>query len=71
MAVFGLAPAEARLAHSLACGEALDEYARNNTLGMSTVRSQLKAVFRKSGTERQSDLVRVLSNIPATRPQSD
>jgi PAS domain-containing protein len=71
MDVFGLAPAEARLAHSLACGEALHDYAISNTLGMSTVRSQLKAVFRKTGTECQSDLVRVLNNIPATRPQSN
>lgn len=67
MDVFGLAPAEARLARALASGDSLGEYADANSLTMNTVRTQLRAVFRKTGTERQAQVVQVLNNIPATR----
>ena len=70
MDVFDLAPAEARLARALASGETLDGYAAANALAISTVRTQMRAVLRKTGTERQAQAVRVLNNIPALRSRS-
>lgn len=67
MQLFGLTPAEARLAKALAGGDALDAYAQENDLGMTTVRSHLRSVFTKTGTRRQAGLVRLLAGIPATR----
>ena len=67
MDVFDLAPAEARLARALASGESLDRYAAVNALAMSTVRTQMRAIFRKTETERQAEVVRLLGNIPAMR----
>jgi DNA-binding CsgD family transcriptional regulator len=60
-AAFGLTVAEARLASRLASGESLDSAA--NVLGITkeTARSQLKAVFAKTGTSRQADLVALLA----------
>ena len=71
MDVFDLTPAEARLARALASGEALDKYAAANALAMSTVRTQMRATFRKTGTERQAEVVRVLNNIPSLRGRAN
>jgi DNA-binding CsgD family transcriptional regulator len=55
--VFGLTNAEARLAAAICQGHDLNTAA--NTFGVSrqTLRSQLKAVFSKTGTRRQAELV--------------
>lgn len=61
--LWGLTPAEARLAEALVAGERLQDYAERTGLSLHTVRTQLKAVFGKSGHSRQSDLIReVLGN---------
>lgn len=67
MKLFGFTPAEARLAKAIGIGETLEIYAENNGLQVSTVRCQLKSIFAKSGTGRQTDLVRLISGIPAMR----
>ena len=67
MSLFGFTPAEARLAKAIGIGETLEVYAENNGLKVSTVRYQLKSVFAKTGAGRQSDLVRLISGIPAMR----
>ncbi|MFN4237689.1 MAG: hypothetical protein ACK4FZ_10690 [Vogesella sp.] len=63
--LFDLSPAEARLAHALASGCTLDDYAAANCVSVNTVRSQLRQVLAKTGESRQQDLVRSLLMIPA------
>jgi DNA-binding CsgD family transcriptional regulator len=57
----GLTPAEARLAQILAGGDSLKEASEKLGFAESTVRSQLKSIFSKTNTNRQSELVRILS----------
>ena len=61
--LFGLTPAEARLAASLCCGKNLGQAAREFGVGTSTLRSHLKNIFAKTGTGRQAELVAVLARI--------
>jgi len=66
--LFGLTPAEARLAQILAAGDSLKEASGQLGVAESTVRSQLKSTFAKTDTSRQSQLVRlVLLTLPHIR----
>jgi DNA-binding CsgD family transcriptional regulator len=67
MDLFGLTAAEARLARALANGGSVDEYAREQELRLPTVRTQLRAIFMKTDTDRQHALVRLITGIPAVR----
>ena len=67
MDIFGLSTSEARLARAVCHGESLGQYAVHNGLKMPTVRTQMRSVFAKTGSERQSTLVRLLSAIPVVR----
>ena len=62
-AIFGLTPAEARVALALRRGLSLGEMARDFGVGSVTVRSHLKSIFAKTGTRRQAELVAVLARI--------
>lgn len=59
-ALFGLTPAESRLALLLADGRALAEAAEIVGVSRSTVKSQLASIYSKTGTRRQVQLVRLL-----------
>lgn len=63
--LYGLTRAEARLAQIVASGGSLREAARQLGVAQSTVRSQLKSIFGKTNTNRQSELVRLLLMAPA------
>jgi DNA-binding CsgD family transcriptional regulator len=67
MNLFSLSAAEARLARALCHGDSLEEYATDQGLKLPTVKTQLRSIFAKTGTERQSSLIRVLSGIPVVR----
>jgi DNA-binding CsgD family transcriptional regulator len=67
--LFALSPAEARLARAMAQGHTPEAYAVESSLSMATVRTQMRAVFAKTGTRRQPDLVRLLYGIPPTRDE--
>jgi DNA-binding CsgD family transcriptional regulator len=67
----GLTRAEARLARALTAGLTLEEHARRQDVRPATARSQLLAVFAKTGTHRQSELVRLIGAIPVTDPATD
>jgi len=54
---FGLTPAEARLVVDLVTGISLKSSAKGRGVTYETVRRQVKSVFRKTGTHRQSELV--------------
>lgn len=58
--LFGLTPAEARLAARLATGEALSTAAAVLGVTAGTARNQLKAVMQKTDTHRQPELVGLL-----------
>ncbi|WP_407524703.1 helix-turn-helix transcriptional regulator [Methylobacterium oryzisoli] len=59
--VYGLTAAEARLAQTLADGSDLAAVADRLGVTVETARSQLKAVFSKTGTHRQPALVALLA----------
>jgi DNA-binding CsgD family transcriptional regulator len=61
---FGLTSAETRLAAYLAHGQRLAAIARETGLALSTLRTQLQAVFKKTETTRQADLIRIVLGMP-------
>lgn len=63
--MFGLTPAEARLAGALMRGDSLAEAAEEFRLSRNTVRSQLRSILDKTGTKRQGELIRLLWSSPA------
>jgi DNA-binding CsgD family transcriptional regulator len=65
---FGLSPAESRLLPLLVQGKTPAEMAQSLDLKLPTVRSQLSAIFAKTGTTRQQELIRLLGAVPAVLP---
>jgi len=61
-ALYPLTDAEARLTCGLLDGECLEDYAARAAITMNTVKTHLKAVFAKTETRRQAELVRALSS---------
>jgi DNA-binding CsgD family transcriptional regulator len=59
--LFDLTPAEARVARALASGLPLDRVAAEFGLSVQTIRNQLAAVFHKTGTSRQVELLRLIA----------
>ncbi len=70
MELFELSPAEARLTRALCQGDSLEVYALDQGLKLPTLRSQLRAVFAKTGTDRQASLLRLIAGIPVMRDPS-
>jgi DNA-binding CsgD family transcriptional regulator len=58
--LYGLSPAEARLAAALVGGESVSEYADGHGVSLNTARAQLKQVLAKTSARRQADLVRLM-----------
>jgi DNA-binding CsgD family transcriptional regulator len=58
--VFGLTPAETRLAEHLVSGKNLTEIAEELKVGRETLKSQLRSLFTKTDTRRQGELIAVL-----------
>ena len=61
--LYGLSPAESRLVTELGRGWTIAEMARHHGVSTETVKCQLKSVFFKTGTHRQSDVVRLSSTM--------
>jgi DNA-binding CsgD family transcriptional regulator len=68
--LYGLTPAEARVAHLLATGCGLVAVADELHVTRETVRTHLKNIFAKTGTSRQSQLVRLALSGPAALRQA-
>ncbi|MFT5484374.1 MAG: DNA-binding CsgD family transcriptional regulator/PAS domain-containing protein, partial [Halieaceae bacterium] len=64
--LFGLTPAEATLALKLASGATLEEAAEQSGVTRNTAKSHLSAVFSKTGTTRQVNLVQLILESVAT-----
>jgi len=58
--LFGLSPAESRLATALCSGKTVENYACEAGVTIGTARFQLKQVLAKARVSRQSELVRTL-----------
>lgn len=63
MQTFDLTQAEAHVASLLASGRSLDDAAKLLAISKDTARSHLKAIFAKTATHRQGELVALLSGI--------
>ena len=63
--VFELTPAQARLAIRLAGGSSVEEAALESGVALETARSHLKAIFNKTETHRQGELVALLNKVSA------
>jgi DNA-binding CsgD family transcriptional regulator len=61
--MFGLTPAEERLAVQITRGDTPADIARETGVSIATVRSQLAAVFAKTQTGRQAELVALLARV--------
>jgi DNA-binding CsgD family transcriptional regulator len=60
---FGLTPAEGRLAQLLGHGVPVHEAANTLNIAYETARNQLKAIYAKTETHRQSELVALLARL--------
>ena len=61
-ALYGLTPAEAKLAAAIVGGVQPGEYAQQRSVTKNTVATQVKSVIRKLGARRQADIVRIVLN---------
>ncbi len=66
--LFGLSPAEVRLAAALLSGKRLTDIAATHGVEVTTLRTQLSSIFRKVGVKRQVDLVTLLSQLHLIGP---
>lgn len=60
--LFGLTPAEARMALRIAAGEHLTDIVAAENITIETARSRLKLVLAKTGTHRQAELAILISS---------
>lgn len=65
-----LTPGEAFVAVQLIRGDSLRQIAAARKVSMGTIRVQLKAIFAKTQTRRQSELVRLLARLATLAPSS-
>lgn len=62
--LFGLSPAESRLAAALMRGKKLRDVSTDFGVQVTTLRTQLSSILKKLGAKTQADLIRICSNIP-------
>lgn len=65
--LFGLSPAEARLACALAAGDEPRAVALRQNVSENTVRTQIRSLLHKTGTRRLNALVALLTRIEETQ----
>jgi DNA-binding CsgD family transcriptional regulator/PAS domain-containing protein len=63
-ALYGLTPAQTEVANGLLTGYTLDEIATLRRVSLGTVRQQVKSILSRTGTSRQSDLIKLLMTLP-------
>ncbi|MDH3280240.1 MAG: helix-turn-helix transcriptional regulator [Gammaproteobacteria bacterium] len=61
--LFRLTDAESNLAEAILNGKSLEKFAELAQISLNTARTHLKAIFRKTETNGQVDLVRLLSRL--------
>lgn len=70
MGLFDLTPAEAGVAAMLGQGKTLKHMSQVTGAALETIRSHLKSVMRKTGTERQAELALLLTGTRSVSPSS-
>lgn len=65
--LFDLTPAEAQVARGLAAGETVDSLASAHGVSQNTIRSHVRGVLEKTGCNRQTDVVSLLTAISPAR----
>lgn len=61
--IYGLSPTELRIVSSLLENKSLENYANLANVSMNTVKSQLKSIFDKTNTHKQSELVSLINSL--------
>lgn len=64
--LFGLTGAEAELLSLLSLGYSVEQCAQHRGVRITTTRTQVRAIFAKTGVSRQSELMRLLADIGLT-----
>jgi DNA-binding CsgD family transcriptional regulator len=64
--MFGLTAAEAELAAAVAAGKRLDDIAEERGVRITTVRTQMRSIYSKTGTNRQAELVQMIARLPVS-----
>jgi DNA-binding NarL/FixJ family response regulator len=67
--VFGLSRAEADVAAALAGGASAEDVARQRNVSLTTVRSQIRSILGKSGTENLRDFERSMASLASIAPR--
>jgi DNA-binding CsgD family transcriptional regulator len=62
--LFGLSPGEARVACAIAQGRTVIQIAAESGVSRETVRTQVKAILAKTGTNRQAEMALLLAGLP-------
>ncbi|MDH0031169.1 MULTISPECIES: helix-turn-helix transcriptional regulator [unclassified Acinetobacter] len=63
-AAFNLTPAESRITLDLLDGLAPKQIAQKNLVQVDTIRKHIRSIYKKTATNRQADLVKLLLNMP-------
>lgn len=66
--LYGLTSSEVEVANGLLAGLSLEQIAAVREVSWGTVRTQIKSLMHKTGTRRQSELIRLLLSLPKTLP---
>jgi DNA-binding NarL/FixJ family response regulator len=69
--LYGFTEKESKLAHALASGQTINQYCKIAFVTPNTVRTHLKSIYRKTSTNRQTELVRLLSHLFINLPNPD
>ncbi len=64
--LYGLSEAEGCLLNTLATGADLSEACQQLAISPNTARTQLKSIFRKTGVNRQAELIKLVFTSPAS-----
>ncbi len=68
--IYQFTPVESEVANGLLMGYTTDEIAILRHVSIGTIRQQLKKMLEKTGTSRQSDMVRLIMTLPQTPAQT-
>jgi DNA-binding CsgD family transcriptional regulator len=66
--LFDLTPAEAHVARALASGKTVENIASDGGTSPNTIRTHVRGVLEKTGCNRQTDVVALLTSISSARP---
>jgi DNA-binding NarL/FixJ family response regulator len=61
--VFGFSSAEADVAAALSGGASAEDVARQRNVSLTTIRSQIRSILGKSGTENLRDFERTMASL--------